>query len=169
MDDEELRALVKAYAAKRGQRVAEFFGSGLHGMVCLLEDNTRPGQTALKIHRYPEPYQQERSVYERLRERGVSEIRLWNGQVFQVPQLLHADDTALALEMTVVTPPYVLDFASSDLDARRELPEGGWEQWEARWEEEWGEQWETVQLVLAWLQSIGVFMLDPSPSNVRFE
>ncbi len=49
--------------------------------------------------------------YLRLRELQVESIR---GHA--VPQLLHFDDEFLAIEMTIVSPPFCLDFGGAYLD-----------------------------------------------------
>jgi hypothetical protein len=71
------------------------------------------------------------------------------------------------LEITVVKPPFVLDFASDYLDFPPEFSEEIWEDWRRKNEEQFGADWPMVQTILAELEDLGVHMLDPSPSNVR--
>ncbi len=71
----------------------------------------------------------------------------------------------MAIEMTIVMPPFVVDFASASLDVSIEFSEeilGA--DWERTKQEQFGLQWETVQAILIELSH----MLDPSPSNIRF-
>jgi len=109
--DEELLETARAYAESRGDTIGELLGFGIHGIVVTLKSEHEGAARALKIHSSRQPYERERACYDRLRECGVSELL-----GFEVPQLLRSDDAFLALEMTLVTPPFVLDFAGAWLD-----------------------------------------------------
>jgi len=74
----------------------------------------------------------------------------------------------MAIEMTIVMPPFVVDFASASLDVSIEFSEEIWADWERAKQEQFGLQWETVQAILVELSRHGIHMLDPSPSNIRF-
>lgn len=161
--DEELIEAAQAYASQRGRTLGRRLGFGIHGMVCVVQSNAGPEKAALKLHRYEACYQREKGCYERLGAAGVTDLL-----GFRVPRLLDHDDGLLALEMTIVKPPFVLDFAGAYLDSPPEFSDETLAEWADRWREDWGERWETVQLVLARLQGMGIFMLDPSLSNVRF-
>ena len=102
------------YASHYALQVSELLGSGIHGIVCVLESNTDPGRRALKVHRDSDAYQREKIVYLRLRANRVDRILGLN-----VPVLLRFDDAFMAIEMTIVTPPFVLDFAGAYLDPPR--------------------------------------------------
>ena len=102
-------------------------------------------------------------MYQRLQEAGVSEVR-----GFHVPQLLRADDDLRVIEMTIVTRPFLLDFAGAALDVRPEFSEEIWAEWETQKKEQFGDRWETVRAVLDTLEGLGVYLLDVSPSNIRF-
>ena len=109
-------------------------------------------------------YRRELAVYERLKEAGIRELL-----GFAVPQLIRADDELLALEMTVVERPYVLDFAGAYLDqSAPRFDDEVWETWEADKHEKFGLRWPEVQAVLAALKSYGIEMLDVNPGNVAF-
>lgn len=75
------------YASCHNVQLGERLGSGVHGIVLVGEDKSKPGKTAIKAHEYPEAYLRERDVYQRLREAGVNEII-----GFHVPELLRYDD-----------------------------------------------------------------------------
>ena len=68
--------------------------------------------TAVKVHARIESYTRERDVYLRLRSHRIR--KAW---MFNVPRLKSYDDEGLILEMSIVTPPYLLDFAADALDA----------------------------------------------------
>lgn len=161
--DEELLEKAEAYAIARGLKVARGLGFGIHGIVVALESENEPGQTALKVHHSAEPYRRECEVYERLREVGCRKIL-----GFHVPQFLRGDEGLLALEMTVVTPPYVLDFAGAYLDFPPEFSDEVWADWERKNQEQFGADWPMAQMLLGELQDFGIHMHDPSPSNMRF-
>jgi hypothetical protein len=153
----------RAYARPRRLHLAERLGFGVHGIIFVAEDNSKVGKTAVKAHRSREPYLRERAVYERLRRGGVSEIIGFN-----VPQLIGFDDTLLAIEMSIVARPFVLDFAGAWLDQRPEFPEDRWSEWEAEKREQFEVRWPEVKRVLAALETLDVYMVDVSPSNIAF-
>lgn len=161
--DEDMIERAEAYAARRGRALAGRLGFGIHGMVFVLEGNADSGVSAVKIHENREPYRRERDIYERLAERGVIEVR-----GFTVPQMIGHDDEWFAIEMTMVQPPFVLDFAGAYLDWPPDFPEEVWAERLAKWSDEFGADWVKAQSILDELEDLGIHMLDPSPSNIRF-
>lgn len=161
--DEDIIEKAEAYVARRDCRLAGRLGFGIYGIVYAIEGNAHPGVAALKTHYAEEPYLREKQVYERLREVGVMEVR-----GFRVSQLIAFDDELLALEMTVVKPPWVLDFAGADLDFAPEFSDEIREEWTRKNEEQFGAHWPTAQMIMGELKDLGIHMLDPSPSNIRF-
>jgi hypothetical protein len=71
-------------------------------------------KTALKIHENALPFVRERDAYVRLQS---FEIRMIEGH--HVPQLVNFDDELLAIEMSVVARPFVLDLGGAYLDPAR--------------------------------------------------
>ncbi len=138
-------------------------GFGIHGIVYAVEGNAELGLAALKVHHAREPGLRERDVYERLNELGVTEIR-----GFEVPLLLDADDELLALKMTIVMPPWVLDFAGAYLDFPPGFSDEIWGEWERKNHEQFGEDWPMARAILGELEGLGIHMHDPSPSKIRF-
>ncbi len=100
------------YATQRQLELAERLGSGIHGIIFVAGNKSEGGRTAVKVHRESEPYLRERAVYERLKRAGITEIPGCN-----VPQFIRADDNLCVIEMSIVTRPFVLDFAGAYLDA----------------------------------------------------
>src|SRR5262245_14374129 len=123
--EETLIKNASTYAARYQLQLAERLGFGIHGIIFAAHDKRAGGQTAVKAHRETEPYQRERSIYQRLREIGVTRILGFN-----VPQLIRCDDTCRVLEMSVVTRPFVLDFAGAYLDHPPDFSETIWAEWE---------------------------------------
>ena len=104
--DEDLDSLFQRYALRRNVKLGEQLGFGIHGIVFAAEDNTKPGFFAVKFHREERPFERECRVYQRLREEQTTRILGFN-----VPQLLSTDEEFRAIEMTIVRPPFLLDFA----------------------------------------------------------
>lgn len=119
---------------------------------------------AVKLFQRKEPYYKERNAYLRLKERGVDNV---NG--FHVPKLLDFDDEILGIEMTIVSKPYLLDFAGAFLDSAPKFPEDVLEDWEEQKREQFGSRWPVVESVLQALRTQhGVFFTDVSPDNIAF-
>lgn len=67
--------------------------------------------SALKVFGRQETYERERDCYRRLLENGVRRLA-----GFDVPELLDYDNRHWAIEMTIVSPPCVLDFGKAYVD-----------------------------------------------------
>lgn len=163
MDEEELLERASAFATAYDCTIGERLGSGIHGIVMVLNCEGKAAATALKVLASTEPYRRERDTYERLRAAQVTKV---HGS--RVPQLLRWDDDLLALEMTIVSPPFALDFAGAWLDFPPHFSDDVWEDWKRKNEEQFGEDWPAAQAILAELEELGIHMLDPSPGNLRF-
>ena len=83
--------------------------------------------------------------------------------------MIHLDDALRVIEMTIVTRPFVLDFAGAYLDGPPAFPEHIWTEWEAEKQDQLEERWPMVQRVLARLEEHDIHMVDVSPSNIAFE
>jgi hypothetical protein len=70
------------------------------------------------------------------------------------------------IEMTMVSKPYVLDFAGAYLDWEPDFSEEVMADWQADKQEQFGEQWPEVLAILAHLKNYGIHMEDVSPSNI---
>ena len=153
----------RIYAAQHRLRLAEPLGFGVHGSVFVTENNPKAGDTALKVLREAKPYRRERDVYLRLKQTAVTEIL-----GFKVPQLIGFDDDLLAIEMTIVTRPFLLDFAGAYLDSFPEFSPEVWVDWEIEKREQFGPRWSTVRRVLAALEELDIHVIDVTPSNIGF-
>jgi hypothetical protein len=94
---------------------------------------------------------------------GVGEILGFN-----VPDLLGADEGLRIIEMSLVARPFVLDFAGAYLDEQPEFSEEIWAEWEAEKRELFGSRWQTVEMVLAALRKLDIYVVDISASNIAF-
>ena len=70
--------------------------------------------------------------------------------------------------MTIVRPPFLLDFADALLDEAPDFSEDVLRQWEEDKAEIFGEKWPEVTRVLTALQTLGIHLLDINPRNICF-
>lgn len=151
------------FAITRQRQLDERLGFGIHGIIFSTKNNLESGATAIKAHREKEPFLRELAVYQRLTEAQISEILGFN-----VPRLLDFDAELLVLEMTIVTRPFVLDFAGAYLDFPPVFSDEIWADWEAAKQNQFGNRWPGVQNVLGALENLDIHMIDVSPSNIAF-
>ncbi len=157
--DEDILRRSQEYAERYALHLDRRLGFGKDGTVWETDR-----QTALKVFRHADPIRREVAAYARLAERGVLDV---NGH--RVPQVERVDDGLLAIEMTIVQPPFVLDFASAYLDhAAPEFPEEVMEESRTRKSEEFGSNWPRAAGVLAALRRLGIDMTDVHPGNIGF-
>jgi hypothetical protein len=165
--DQELVRRAEEYAQRRGRTLGEHLGGGVHGIVFATESQpekeTLVLRSAIKVHEHASAYIRERDIYLRLKEHGVAAIRGCH-----VPQILHYDDALWVIEMTVVQPPFVLDFAGAYLDEPPDFSEEVLADWRAEKQEQFGPRWAEVQAILRFLEGLGVFIVDVNPGNVSF-
>lgn len=159
--NENLMPNVRAYAAERQLLIAEPLGSGKDGIVLVGKSST--ARVAVKALRFEEFYLREKAGYQRLEERGIDSVFGFN-----VPKLLGFDDRLRILEMTIVTRPFVLDFAGAHLDARPEFAAEVWADWEAEKRDQFEGRWPMVEKILAAFEELGIYLLDVSPGNIAF-
>jgi hypothetical protein len=162
---EKLILRAKEYAEWRGLALGKELGHGVHGIVFAMESQPERGvsvvQSAVKVHEHEPDYCRERDVYLRLKENAVTAICGCH-----VPQLLRYDDRLWIIEVTVVSRPFVLDFAGAFLDRAPDFSEEVLADWEAEKEDQFGTRWREVQAILRALASYGIHLIDVSPSNV---
>ncbi len=156
----------QAYATRHQLRLAERLGFGIHGIIFRTEGNPKTGDvaTAIKAHRSREPYSRELAVYQRLKEAETSKIRGFN-----VPHLLGHDDSMRIIEMSIVTRPFVLDFAGAYLDVPPKFPDETWAAWEAEKRDQFDVRWPKAREILAALEEMDIHMVDVSPANIAFD
>jgi hypothetical protein len=87
-----------------------------------------------------------------------------------VPRLLDSHDELLVIEMQIVTPPFVVDFASAYLDSFPPYVEDAeiMADWEANKQEQFEQRWPLVKQVLAAFQGHGIYLADIKPGNIEF-
>jgi hypothetical protein len=151
------------YADRKGLALGQQLGAGIHGIVFSAAYQAEGGRSAVKVHERHPPYARERDVYLRLKEHGVTTLRGCN-----VPQLIAVDDHLWIIEMTVVSRPFVLDFAGAYLELPPDFSEEVLAVWCADKQEQFGQRWPDVQAVLRALEGYGVYMEDVNPGNISF-
>ena len=88
---------------------------------------------------------------------------------FDVPQLLGSDDELWIVEMTIVSPPFALDFAGAYLDQKPDFPPEVMADWRAEKAEQFGEpHWSRVQALMWAFSKLGVYLADVKPGNIVF-
>jgi hypothetical protein len=153
----------RAYAARHELLLVERLGFGIHGSVHVVEHKVKEDKSAIKAHRATEFFLRERAAYELLSKAGVTEVL-----GFHVPQFIRADAGLQVIEMTIVTRPFLVDFAGAYIGAPPEFPEETWAEWESEKQDQFGARWTTVRAVMGQLESLGIHLVDVTPSNVAF-
>ena len=131
------------YARRKGLVLANRLGFGVHGSVFAAENQSDGKRTAVKALERERFYLRERNVYLRLMENSVTYVR---GAA--VPELIGHDDQLWVIEMTIVSRPFVLDFAGAYLDEPPDYSEEVMAEWRAEKEEQFGSDWPAVQAIL---------------------
>jgi hypothetical protein len=151
------------YELKYHVRFIEKLGDGKDGRVA----KTNEGQ-AVKFLLESEIYRRELRAYHILRIKGIDDI---NG--FQIPRLIRSDDALRAIEMSIVRPPFILDFAAAytiEEHDRFAFDEDVVQERESHWAEIFGDRWAAVQTICNEFTSrTGLILLDLSLNNIRFE
>ena len=163
MNSDDYRERLERYTRGRELTVLAALGSGTQGSVYLIANLSRTRRTAVKFHRRQIAYFRERDVFLRLRDLEIDEV---NGHA--VPILIGHDDELLAIEMTTVSPPFVLDFGGAYLDRPPEYSDEVWEDWNRMKSEAFEENWPAVEEILGEFQSFGIYIADVNTSNIRF-
>ena len=149
------------YLNDRKLEIVRFLGDGNDGAVW---ETSR--ETAVKAIERGDSYRRERDCYFRLQDLG------WNNVLgLALPCLIEEDDSRQIIEMTIVFPPYVLDFAKSYVDSPPDFSPESLDEWRAEMEElfsdEWDEQdWILIDQVLAAFRSIGIYYFDLHSRNL---
>jgi hypothetical protein len=156
------------FVQRHGLTLGGELGRGVHGIVFATKRQPKKDRSevhsAIKVHEHEADYRRERDVYLRLQAHGVKTIHGCH-----VPQLLRYDDQVWIIEMTVVSRPFVLDFAGAFLDKAPDFSEEVIADWRVEKLEQFGDRWSEVERILGELESHGIHLIDVSPSNVAFK
>lgn len=122
-------------------------------------------KTAIKALGWQPTYQREVAAYERLAERQLTKLHGLN-----IPELFGYDDELLTIEMTIVRPPFLLDFGKAYVDRQPpywddpQLVANAHEEWESLFDERWPD----VAALLGAMELLGIYYVDPRPGNIVF-
>jgi hypothetical protein len=83
-------------------------------------------------------------------------------------EMLRHDDSLGVIEMSIVKPPFVLDFASAQIDQPFDFPEDVMTERFAEKREQFGADWSKAVVVLRALEQMGIYMTDVHPGNIKF-
>ncbi len=90
-------------------------------------------------------------------------------QGFAIPELIGHNDSLLVIEMRIVAPPFLLDFAKAYLDQRPDFSETTLAEWEDDCKERFGVgRWRTVRSLIWGLERYGIYYYDAKPGNIAF-
>ena len=154
----DLETRADVYCEARLISVAGPLGFGFDGSVFATSRHS-----AIKVFHHEELFRREWSVYRRLMQHAITEI-----MGFAVPQLIDVDESLQIVEMTIVSPPFVLDFAGAALDRRPQYPDDVLAEWQAEKAEQFGERWPTVRLIMSSFAGLGIYLADVKPGNIEF-
>lgn len=159
MSDRRERAEATAREYTQAEGPLKLLGGGIEGFVFSIG-----GITAVKAFEHRPMYQSELAAYQRLRDVGIEHIC-----GLHVPVLVNLDDRLMVIEMSIVDPPFLLDFAQTTLDHPRDFSEDVMTDWWNRVAEMFGERFEDAREVFYALQDeAGIYYYDLAPRNVNF-
>ena len=136
------------------------FGYGIDGTVWRTSRHS-----VVKVFEHEKNYRDELECYRRL---GAAAINYISG--FAVPELIGCHSSLMVIEMTIVSPPFLLDFGKVYLDS----PPPYWNDeeimahWHADGKENFGKRWGKVLSLIGALQKYGIWYVDPKPGNIMF-
>lgn len=161
MGTRDLLSDAEAYAFRHGLELCGQLGDGTQGRVWAVRRKGNLIPWALKLQASESDCLRERDCYLRLQECGITELA-----GFHVPVMICWDEAFLALELTIVTRPFVLDFAQAYLDFPPEFSPEVWAETHERWCRHYGDDWPRVQRLLSALEALGIYYLDVHRGNV---
>jgi len=167
MTTPDVEKRTEQYIESRNLTIDSCLGVGTQGsvFVCNITSQTQDKieQVAVKFHDQEVAYNREVGVFLRLRDLGIIDV---GGHM--VPQLIDYDDELLAIEMTIVSPPFCLDFGGAYLDHRPDYSPEVWADWRRMKSEDFEENWPVVERILGEFESFGIYIADVNPGNIRF-
>lgn len=168
MTTPEVEKRAEQYFVKRNLAVDSCLGVGTQGSVFVCSFPSRSGATreqfAVKFHEREIAYRRELAAYQRLRDLGINDVA---GLI--IPDLIGYDDELLAIEMTIVSPPFCLDFGGAYLDRPPDYSPEVWRDWEEMKSMAFEENWSKVKQILRHLENYGIYVADVNPGNIKFE
>lgn len=161
-DNALLLSRAESYAHSKGIKILrkDMLGYGSDGNVW-----QSSARSAIKALNRGESYAVELECYRRLKTADVIEICGFN-----VPVLEGWDDELMIIEMSIVQPPYLLDFGKVYLDEPptylydEQMIANATEEWRERF----GDRWTKINSAVGFLRKFGIYYYDPRPGNICF-
>ena len=155
----DIQKRAKQFCEQAGIVLTAALGHGIDGNVWQTSRHS-----ALKIFAREETYRRERDCYRRLFENSVEQLA-----GFDVPELRDYSNSYWAIEMTIVSPPCILDFGKAYVDLPPDYSPEALAEAEVAVRELFTEdQWKQVRLIRAALRKHGIHYFDARPSNIMF-
>jgi hypothetical protein len=150
----------RQFEERYGTTLTHQLGFGFDGTVMVTRE-----RHAVKFFTRPEAYGRELRAYQLIQENGITEIL-----GHQVPELIRWDDELQVIEMSIVQPPFLLDFAGAyPEDDAPDFPPEVWEEWRADKAEQFGERWPDADRIIdEFRRRVGLVLLDVNPGNIKF-
>src|SRR3954453_22137930 len=124
--------------------------------------------TAIKIDRGQDGLANELATYLRLAEHAVSSFEA-GGFRFTVPVLIEYDATDRLIEMSIVRPPFLLDFAGVTLDDPSDFTDEARSEWWDKVASDFGDDFPIARDVFWGLVTrYGIYYWDLKPRNLCF-
>ena len=154
---------IKRYEETRHVQALKSLGAGTQGTVFMFDNLSRSASVAVKFHQRTVAYEREIAVFHRLADLEINSVC-----GHHVPMLIGYDDELLAIEMSIVSPPFCLDFGGAYLDRPPDYTPEVWRDWREQKSEDFGEHWDAVEQILEEFKSFGIYIADVNPGNIRF-
>lgn len=139
--------------------VKDQLGEGTDGAVWATSNNS-----VIKVFEREKTFDTELQCYMRLLAHRISEIDGLN-----VPRIVEYSRRLRIIEMTLVHPPYLLDFGKAYVDEPAPYTPEQLDEWYREWRQFFPKRdIPRVHKVLRILKSYGIDYVDPKPWNIRF-
>ncbi len=106
-------------------------------------------------------FENELAVYQRLQQRRFRQLA-----GFAIPVLARSDADLMVIEMSLVEPPYILDFGKVYLDTPPDFSAEVMRDFFDRQRGLWGKYWPSILQLWGLLKANGIFHMDPKPGNI---
>ena len=160
IDPADAKRRLQLYTNNRELTIVAPLGHGQDGNVWQSDRNT-----AVKVLFREDSYFNELICYERLAERNVTQVRGCT-----IPTVIDFDDDLLALEITIVEPPYILDFGKCKVDYRHDHSADAMAALDEKIVDCWGEGDATiVRSIIRVLAGYGIYYPDANPGNINLK
>ena len=158
----QLREMALTYANSRGIKVflKRRLGYGNDGQIWITDRSS-----AVKVHYRESCYVSERKCYQIFKKSNITQIK-----GLSVPTLIDFDDDLMTIEMGIVRRPYLLDFGKAyvdhppsyyyDAQMKRNFYD--------KCAEDFPNNIKKLRVLLACLEGMGIYYVDPTPANIDF-